>query len=266
MDPETNTPAPVEAAAPVAPVAETPVTEIPVTETPATAETQDTTTVEPTILGEEPPKETVETPVDEQKAEKPKTDSEAKTEDTTKTEEGQSEEPAPPPVYEDFTVPEGVTLDAAQVKEFTTLLSELELEGKTNHELVQKFGQKAVDFHIAQVKQAIENVTKLYQQTWENQKTQWKENFLKDPEIGGNRFQTTVDAARSFIKAHGGSEEQQAEFRSLMETTGLGNHPAMIRLLANAGRKMSEGKPLAAPAPAPQPKSRVATLYGGMKS
>lgn len=180
--------------------------------------------------------------------------------------EGQSEDPAPPtpPTYEPFTMPEGITLDAERVGKFTEILSELELGAKgIDHTLVQQFGQKAVDFHVQEVQRAVEDVTKVYQTAWEQQKTDWKDSFLADPEIGGNRFQTTVDSARNFIRTHGGTPEQQTEFRSVMETSGLGNHPAIIRLLANAGRAMEEGRPLAATKPVSQSKSKTATLYGG---
>ncbi len=178
------------------------------------------------------------------------------------TEGGQSEETAPPPKYDPFTLPEGLSLQEEKVGKFTELLSELELGGKVPHELVQQFGQKAVDFHVNEVKQAVEDITKAYQASWESTKTEWKNQFLADPEMGGNRFQTTVDSALTFIRTHGGSPEQQAEFKGLMESSGLGNHPAMIRLLANAGVAMSEGKPLAAVKPVSAPKSRVSTMYG----
>lgn len=180
--------------------------------------------------------------------------------------EGQSVEPAPPPTYDTFTVPEGVTLDTERVTKFTELLAGLELEGKADHVSVQQFGQKAIDFHVQEVQKAVDSVAELYKTTWERQKTDWKDSFLKDPEIGGNRFQTTVDAARNFIRTHGGTPEQQAEFRSVMETSGLGNHPAIIRLLSRAGAAMEEGKPLAAQKPAAPPKSKTATLYGGGKN
>lgn len=177
-------------------------------------------------------------------------------------EEGQSAEPAPPPVYDTFTVPEGITLDTERVSEFTKILSKLELDGKLDHALAQKSGQELVDFHIQEVKKATEDLTKMYQTAWDRQKIEWKDTFLKDPEIGGNRFQTTVDSALNFIRTHGGTPEQQTEFKNLMETSGLGNHPAVIRLLANAGSAMAEGKPIAATRPVPQAKSKIETMYG----
>lgn len=205
-----------------------------------------------TVLGEALTEKPKEAPV------------EVKTEEQKSEQGGQSDEPAPSPTYEAWKVPEGITLDNDSVSQFTTILADLETKSKADHALVQEFGQKAVDFHLNELNKAQEKLTEFYKQHWEKQKIVWKDAFLKDTEIGGNRFQTTVDSALSFIRTHGGTPEQQAEFKTLMETSGLGNHPAMIRLLANAGRAMSEGKPLAASKPVSAPKSKTATLYGNV--
>ncbi len=175
---------------------------------------------------------------------------------------GQTEEPAPPPTYEPFVLPENVQLEPERLGKFTELLSKLELDGKADHVSVQKFGQEAVDFHIAEVTKAVENYHKMAVDTWEKQKTDWRDETIKDPELGGNRLQTTVDAARSFIRLYGGSQEQQEAIRNVMETSGLGNHPAVIRLFANATRELAEGKPLAGGRPVPAPRSKTQTLYG----
>ncbi len=211
-----------------------------------------------TLLGEDEP-EAPKTEVTEGDKEVKNTESET----PEVTEGDQSDEPAPSPKYDPFELPEGVSLAEDRVGKFTEILSDLELEGKVPHELVQKFGQKAVDFYLNEVGQAVNDYTQALNESWENQKTAWKDQFLNDPEIGGNRFQTTVDSARTFIRTHGGTPEQQAEFRSLMESSGLGNHPTMIRLLANAGAAMTEGRPLAATKPVSAPKSKTATMYGG---
>lgn len=183
-----------------------------------------------------------------------------------KAPEGQSAEPAPPPAYEPFTLPEGITLEAERLGEFTTMLGEFELNAKVDHASMQQFGQQLVDRHIAEVTNAVTRLNKSYQDRWEQQKIDWKDQFLADTDIGGNRFQTTVDSALSFIRTHGGTEAQQAEFQALMESSGLGNHPAMIRMLANAGRAMSEGRPLAATAPPAAPKSKTEAMYGRRKA
>lgn len=222
----------------------------------------------PTVTAAEPPKEEVKTETLLGEPEKPKPVEptapvvpEVKAEGQENNEGGQTEK-APPPTYEPWKLPDDVKLDDARVGEFTNLLSELELTGKADHATVQEFGQKAVDFHISEVKRVVEDYSKAIHTAWDKQKTDWKESFLKDPDIGGNRSQTTVDAARNFIRSHGGSQEQQTEFRTLMETSGLGNHPAMIRILASAYRDLAEGGSLAASRPVSAPKSKITTLYG----
>jgi len=262
--------APVEAPVVETPVVETPVVETvaetpapevvaePVVETPAPAVEATTEKVEETkeeskvLLSEEPKVETAET--------------EVKVEETETKEGGQSDEPAPPPSYEAFKVPEEVPLDEGRVSEFTGILAELELEGKADHAVVQQVGQKMVDFHINELKRQAESVVSQIQtqqlEAWETQLNTWKDQTVNHPEIGGPRLQATIEAANQFIKTHGGTVEQQKEFRNLLNTSGLGNHPTMIRILAQAGTAMSEGKPLAASTPVSAPKSKTATMYG----
>lgn len=173
-----------------------------------------------------------------------------------------SDETAPPPSFEPFTLPEGVTLDAERLKQFTDTLGKFELDSKAGHDLVQKFGQEAVNFHLNELKSALETQTKFYQDHWDKTVTTWKDEFLADKTIGGNKFQTTVDAAREVIRNYGGTPEEVKEFQAIMQSSGLGNHKAVIRLLANVQKAMTEGKPLLASKPVQAPKSRTATLYG----
>lgn len=236
---------------PVTPVVETPAVETPVVPVESTSIVGDSL-AEPDKPAEVKPPEEI----------KPPETPEVKVDGGENKPEGQSDEPAPPPTYEAFTLPEDVSLEPGRLKEFTDILGEFEGKTKAEHAFVQEFGQKAVDFHVAEVRKTVEALNKSLGETWEKTKTEWKDSFMSDPEIGGNRWQTTVDAATSFIRTHGGTAEQQKEFRSLMDMSGVGNHPAMIRLLASAGRAMSEGRPLAASTPVAPPKSKVATMYG----
>jgi hypothetical protein len=270
LDPNTLTPVP--AAAAEAPAPQPAATEV--TPAPAPVAVEQPTNTTPTSAPAEPAKP--ETVLGEALKEEPKTDSttqptsevkptEAKSEEV-KPQEGQSEEPAPPPTYDPFALPEGMSLDTERVNKFTDILGEFEKDSKVDHALMQAFGQKAVDLYVEEATRLTQDITKYYQDAWNKQKAEWKDAFMTDIEIGGNRFQTTVDSARNFIRTHGGTPDQQTEFRALMETSGLGNHPAMIRLLANAGKALEEGKPLASVKPVPQQKSRIDTLYKGVKS
>jgi uncharacterized membrane protein len=240
-------PAPVEAVAPVVAPVTTP--EPSPAPTPAPEAAPVAPTEAPSLLGEalKPADATVEP---------------APAPDATQNVEGQSAEPAPPPTYEPFTVPEGVTLESERLGEFTGLLSQFETETKADHGKMQALGQELLNRHIQGVQQAIQTARQADMAAFETVKTQWKDAVIADPELGGNRLQTTLDSARNFIRTHGGSEAEQGEFIRAIDEAGLGNHPAVIRILARAGSSMSEGRPLTASAPAPAPTSRVEKMYG----
>ncbi len=168
------------------------------------------------------------------------------------------------PTYEDFNLPEDVQVDKEKLSEFTKELGELQNLTKADQKLMQEFGQKMVDRAIALQQETAQRLTDYYTGAWEKQKNDWKESFEKDPEIGGNRSNTTINAALQFIRTHGGDEKQQTEFRDLMNQTGIGNHPAMIRMLSRANSVISEGKPVPASMPAAKPTSKVQKRYGNM--
>lgn len=277
--------APVPSAAPAAPVtAAVPTTPAPqattvaVTEPVAPAATTSPAPAAPeikaasTLLGAEP---TTDAKIDAKdgapEAEKakdgaapdaPKTDAKSAAEGADpKKEEGQSVEPAKPLTTELFKLPDGIKADDAGLGEFTKVLSELEL-AKGDRVKTQEFGQKLLDQHYTEVKNVITTVVDGLKSQFEAKKTEWKNAFENDPEIGGNRRDTTLSSANEFIRTHGGDAKQQSEFRALLEESGLGNHPAMIRVLAKAMSNMAEGRPLPATRPASQPVSKVEKRYG----
>lgn len=218
------------------------------------------------LLGAEPaPKEA--TPADPASAPEAKPEDApveaAPAEGDVKKEEGsQSGEPAPLPTFEAFTLPEGFAPDEAKLGEFTKELAEFEHLTKADHAETQKLGQKLVERHVAEMKSAIQRLNEHYVTNWEKQASDWKDSFEKDPEIGGNRAQTSLNAALEFIRTHG-DEARQADFRKLMNDTKVGNHPALIYYLAKANMVMSEGKPLPGVKPPAPPQSKVSKRYGG---
>lgn len=176
--------------------------------------------------------------------------------------EGQSDEPAPPPSYDPFTLPEGYSFAEDRVGEFTGLLGEFEGTTKADHAAVQAFGQKLVERHVAEVQRNLGEYHNALVAQFDAQKQEWLDQFRADPEIGGNRADTTVQAAIQSIRTFGGSDVQQAEFRELMDKSGLGNNPVMIRFLASVSGAAKEGRPLAASTPAAPKKSNTQKMYG----
>lgn len=231
------------------------------------------TTIEPTVLGVEPAVEPVKPEPAKVDPSKPvvspdtkvdaKPDADVKPEDA-KVEPAKVEVPDALPVYEALTLPEGVTLPAERISEIDSMFGNFEKASKADHAEVVRFRQAAVDYQLAIAKDMQASLQKAYQDHWESQTAKWRKDFEADPEIGGNRKDTVVAAANQFIRTHGGSADQQKSFRKLLQDTGLGNHPDMIRVLANAGmsRTNNEGVPLPAQAPAPAKMGKIARMYG----
>lgn len=250
----------VEAAVSASPVAEAPtVPEIPAAETPATPAAE----VKPTVLGKAP------------EAAKP-AESPAAAEAPAATNEGsQSAEPAPLPTYEPYALPEGVSFDQERIADFNKKLGEFQVATKADQGAVQEFGQQLVERHIAEVQAALQRVAENYSKQWEKQTNDWFDAFKSDPEIGGNKFETTQNSVLEAVGKYAGNEAQLNEFKSFMNNTGVGNNPSVIRLIHNMNSEIqglktkyeSEDavKQLAATKPVSQKKGFLEGMYGNMK-
>lgn len=148
-------------------------------------------------------------------------------------------EATPLPKYESYTLPEGVSVDETALGEFNKILGGIEI-GKLDHAGFQNVGQQLVDMHVKGVNDTITKLNDHYVNLHETQKQTWFDNFKSDPEIGGNRMETTVNTARDAIENYGGTEAQVTEFRQLMKDTGVGNNPALIRLITNMADRINQ--------------------------
>lgn len=182
--------------------------------------------------------------------------------------ESKPEQQATTPTYDDFTFPDGTSISKENIEGFTKLLGEFETTSKANHTEVQKLGQALLERHVTELNKATEQLTaKLKEDSEAAHKIQiqeWEKAFKADPDIGGNRQDTTISAANEFIATHAGNAEQQKEFRAILEKSGLGSHPVMIRVLAKAmdsSSNLREGSPIPATMPAGV-KDKIHKRYG----
>lgn len=136
------------------------------------------------------------------------------------------------PTYEDFKVPEHYTVDKDSMGEFSKLLGELETS-KLDHKGFQEAGQKLVDMGTKAIEQSITRLNEYYTQIHNQQKTDWFDAFKGDPEIGGKNLPETIKTVRDAVSEFGGSKEQIESLRTVMEQSGVGNNPNVIRLINN---------------------------------
>ena len=183
-----------------------------------------TTTTEP-VLGIDTTTTTTTTttePTTEVKAE-PVLGTETKAEPTTETKtEAKPTEPVVPEKY-DFKAPEGVTLDEAVIGAFSEVAKGLKL--------TQEQAQALVDFQVSRDTQT----AKAQGEAYAKMTTDWAAQTQRLPELGGANFEASRALAQKAVDTLGGPELNQA-----LREFGWGNHPAIFRAFAAAGKLMAE--------------------------
>ena len=134
-------------------------------------------------------------------------------------EEGQAVPEGAPEEYSDFTYPEGVNLDEAAMAEAIPVFKELNLS--------QDQAQKLVDFDAARIQQA--------DQQWAETNAQWVNDIKTDTEMGGGKFPETLQFAKTAMDKLGSDGLKQ-----ILNESGMGNHPEMVRVFSKMGRLLSE--------------------------
>ena len=118
-----------------------------------------------------------------------------------------------------FEMPEGIDLDKAGVDEFTAIAKELKLPKDAADKLIGlevKRLQKAQQDHVTLVES-------------------WAEQVKVDQEIGGDKLAENLAVARKAVDAFG-----SPGLKDLLNSTGLGNHPEVVKAFFKAGKAISE--------------------------
>jgi hypothetical protein len=155
----------------------------------------------------------------------------------------------PPEKYEDFKLPEGVTVDAAQIEGFKGLAKELGL--------TQEAAQKLVDFQAANEAAQVKKIGEF----WDKQASDWLAEAKADKEFGGAKFDESVAAANAALKQFGTPKLIEA-----LQTYGMGNHPEVIRAFARVGQAIQNDKLVPGGKDVSKPTSAAEALYPSMRA
>lgn len=127
-----------------------------------------------------------------------------------------------PEKYEDFKLPEGLgTVDPEAQTEFQALAKEANLS--------QEQAQKMVDLYTKRVGSLQDQL----RQGLETQMETWKNQTLTDPLFAGAEAEKNFDTARGALTRFGSPDLQK-----LLNETGLGNHPEVVKFMYNVGAKI----------------------------
>ncbi len=158
----------------------------------------------------------------------------------------------PPPVVEkvvpekyDLKIPDGSPLGQAQLDKISQLAKE---KGLSNEE-----AQALVDDKHA----VVEDYKRQQDESVQSVKDGWITSVKNDKEIGGENFNRSVELSKRVVEKFG-SEKLVQE----LESTGLGNHPELVRAFSRIGKAMDADKWIPAGNPGAGKKSTAQKLYG----
>lgn len=149
-----------------------------------------------------------------------KVEGEAKVE--TETKKPEEEKKVVPEKYE-LKVPEGSQLDASYVEKIASYAKEQGLSNEQAQALLERDSAALADYVKAQ------------HETLEKQQVEWKQQVELDKEIGGQAHRQNVELAHRVLKRFGSEA-----FLDQLDSTGLGNHPELLRVFVRIGKQMGE--------------------------
>ena len=146
--------------------------------------------------------------------------------ETTEGEKVEDKDPTgAPDEYADFTAPEGVELNTEIAGDFKALAKELNLP--------QDKAQAVVDLGVKLMQQAQEVQVEAMQAA----RAEWVDQVRADKEIGGDKLAPNLALAKRALDSFG-----SPALAELMDASGLGNHPEVIRAFVKIGKAISDDK------------------------
>lgn len=150
--------------------------------------------------------------------------------DGAEGEEGEAGEASVVPEKYELTVSEGFDLDPAALEAATPVFQELGLSNEQAQKLIPVAEQFAASIGDKLNQQILESVAQ--------ERAAWLNEAKADEEIGGNKWEASLVTAAKALDTLGFAKG--TPFRNLLDESGLGNHPEMIRAFVKVGRAISE--------------------------
>lgn len=150
-------------------------------------------------------------------------------------------EETPQEIEYEFELPENYEFDADIATDLKAFAKEKNLS--------KDEAQKLVDLGVKmRVKEA---------EAFQNVQQQWVEQVKSDKEIGGAQLDQNIAVAKQALDAFG-----TPELRNLLNSTGFGNHPEVVRAFYKIGKAISEDKLVSGGnRPKPATKDAAKTLF-----
>lgn len=125
------------------------------------------------------------------------------------------DKPAGAPEKYEIALPEGYALDEATFSKAEPVLRELNL----TNEQATKLASVIAEVRASEAEAFVQQVQ------------EWGNATAADSEIGGKALQESLTAGRRALATHG-----TPELKALLDNTGLGNHPEVVRFFTRIGK------------------------------
>lgn len=139
--------------------------------------------------------------------------------------EGQQTEEQVPEQYADFAFEEGKALDTGLADDIKATAKELGL--------TQSQAQKLADLALKRTESAQSQQAEMLAQA----RDEWAGQAKADKEFGGDAIEANLATARKALDTFG-----TPELKALLNESGLGNHPEVIRFFYRSGKAISEDR------------------------
>ena len=156
--------------------------------------------------------------------------------------------------YELVGLPEGTEIDAASLAVITPIAKELNLSNEGLSKIAGVYAEHVLPSVIERVQSELENNITATRAEWE---TQAKEQLKTDPAFEGKSLDVVRAMSAKTLDRFGGKE-----FREYLDETGLGNHPAMLKMAYLVGTQIAEDTSFERGGSVTTPKSSVEKFYG----
>lgn len=124
-----------------------------------------------------------------------------------------------PESYE-FTPAEGYEFDPKTLAAYSEVAKELNLPQESAQKILDKMAPAMAEKQAAQIEEI---------------RNQWAESSKTDKEFGGEKLTESLASAKKALDAFG-----TPELVTLLNESGMGNHPDVIRFMVRAGKAISE--------------------------
>ena len=98
--------------------------------------------------------------------------------------------------------------------------------------LSQEDAQKLLDRENT----AVSTYLEAQQKAWDKQVEGWAKEIKQDPELGGDNFNKNVETAKRALEAF----DEDGQVAQLLDDTGYGNNPTLLRFLVSIGKQIGE--------------------------